>query len=143
MAMFRRNPASKATKEVKAAAKAGGVQLDLSGRGLAVLPGEIGTCAELQWLVVSGNALTGLPLELHSCTKLHVLDASNNEITSLNPGVLPACLPVCAPVDAFSLFFCDRWLVTCCHFPTWWKRGAWENGWQCLALSFGLRFHMR
>ena len=57
--------------------------LDLSGEGLTVLPGEIGSLTNLTHLWLWGNQLTALPGEIGNLTNLTYLWLQGNQLTAL------------------------------------------------------------
>jgi alpha-D-glucose phosphate-specific phosphoglucomutase len=61
----------------------GSPRLDLSGLGLATLPGSVGRLTHLQQLVISNNRLTTLPDSLFLLSRLHQLIASDNQLITL------------------------------------------------------------
>ncbi|MGF1991008.1 MAG: COR domain-containing protein [Nostoc sp. ZfuVER08] len=60
-------------------------ELNLSGKGLTTLPGEIGQLTNLQSLDLDGNQLSSLPGEIVQLTNLQSLDLRRNQLSSL-PG---------------------------------------------------------
>lgn len=62
----------------------GGPELDMSGRGLAAIPGDVFSRTELTRLDLSDNRLTGAPqAEIRQLQKLKFLDLSGNDLTGL------------------------------------------------------------
>lgn len=61
--------------------------LDLSDKGIARLPEEIGRLVNLQYLDVSGNQLTPLPEWLGQLVNLQQLNLRDNQITDLPPSL--------------------------------------------------------
>ncbi|MFN6495574.1 MAG: COR domain-containing protein [Nostoc sp. DedQUE01] len=70
---------------IKQAAKDKVTKLDLFGKGLTTLPGEIGQLTNLQTLNLSSNQLSSLPAEIGRLTNLQSLYLSSNKLSSL-PG---------------------------------------------------------
>ncbi len=58
-------------------------KLNLSGKGLIMLPGEIGKLTNLQTLDLSYNQLSSLPREIVQLTNLRSLYLSDNQLSSL------------------------------------------------------------
>jgi Leucine-rich repeat (LRR) protein len=63
-------------------------RLDLSNRGLSVLPPEIGRLTNLEHLDLTGNQLTSLPPEIGRLTNLRTLDLGRNRLTAFPSPVL-------------------------------------------------------
>jgi internalin A len=61
--------------------------LDLSDRGLTLIPKEIGQLTCLNWLILSKNQLVSLPEEIGLLTNLNTLNISDNKLTSLPPEI--------------------------------------------------------
>ena len=59
--------------------------LNLSDRGLAELPPEIGQCGQLRRLYLKGNQLRELPVEIGRCGELRLLNVSDNQLAELPP----------------------------------------------------------
>nr|MDZ8020196.1 COR domain-containing protein [Nostoc sp. SerVER01] len=70
---------------IKQAAKDKVTKLDLFGKGLTTLPGEIGQLTNLQSLDLGDNQLSTLPGEIVQLTNLQSLHLDNNQLSSL-PG---------------------------------------------------------
>ena len=70
-------------ERIEKAKRDGETKLDLSSKGLAELPPEIGQLTQLESLSVSNNQLTSLPPEIGQLTQLTKLDAHGNKLTSL------------------------------------------------------------
>ncbi len=61
-----------------------GSVLDLSGRGLDKIPGDVFSRTNIQELDVSNNNLTGaIQAEIRNLANLRVLNASNNQMTGI------------------------------------------------------------
>ena len=61
--------------------------LDLSNKGLTILPPEIGKLTDLTELILSFNDLTTLPKEIQNLKKLKKLDLRFNQITEFPPEI--------------------------------------------------------
>ena len=72
-------------KVIKKAARTGANELDLSLRGLAEIPAEIGQLKKLKHLDLRDNHLSVLPAEIGQLINLELLDLSSNKLS-----VLPA-----------------------------------------------------
>ena len=72
-------------QRIEEAAREGATELKLGGKGLTVLPPEIGQLYQLQELNLQGNQLTALPPEIGQLTQLRTLDLHNNQLTALPP----------------------------------------------------------
>ena len=75
---------------IEQAAREGTVELDLSGKGISVLPPEIGQLTSLTHLNLSNsyntknkNQLTELPPEIGQLTNLQSINLDNNQLTTL------------------------------------------------------------
>ena len=86
-------------KIIKKAVWDGRTELNLRGKGIRSLPGEIGKLTELTRLDLRENELTSLPAELGKLTKLRRLYLSRNELTSL-----PAELGKLTELMGFNVF---------------------------------------
>ncbi len=80
----------RAREEILGAAGAGASgeavkSLNLSDRGLAELPPEIGKCGQLRRLYLKGNQLRELPAEIGRCGELRLLNVSDNQLAELPP----------------------------------------------------------
>src|SRR5713101_8333028 len=72
---------------IKQAAEEQWTELDLSGKGLASLPAEIGKLTRLVKLHLRENQLTTLPPELGLLTNLQSLNLNYNHLSSLPPEI--------------------------------------------------------
>ncbi|MBD2521372.1 COR domain-containing protein [Nostoc sp. FACHB-133] len=63
-------------------------ELDLSYKGLTILPPEIGQLTNLQSLDLSSNQLSSLPPEIVQLTNLQSLDIGSNQLSSLPPEIV-------------------------------------------------------
>ena len=68
---------------IEEAARDGQAWLDLPGRGIESLPGEIGKLTKKREVDLSRNRLTSVPAEIGNLTKLTVLRLDGNQLTSL------------------------------------------------------------
>ncbi|WP_426058956.1 leucine-rich repeat-containing protein kinase family protein [Hymenobacter sp. B1770] len=62
--------------------------LILTDNQLSELPAEIGTCTQLQKLMLAGNQLRELPEQLAACINLELLRIAANQLTELPPWLL-------------------------------------------------------
>jgi len=58
-------------------------ELDLSGKGIEVLPTAIGKCKSFKKLDLSGNSLSAIPDSITQLTNLQSLDLSSNRISAI------------------------------------------------------------
>jgi small GTP-binding protein len=72
-----------ALQSITQAGREGVTSLDLSRRGLTMLPREIGELRNLRELYLEGNDLRALPIEIGHLVNLQKLNLENNELTSL------------------------------------------------------------
>ncbi|MBE9103954.1 leucine-rich repeat domain-containing protein [Nostoc cf. edaphicum LEGE 07299] len=63
-------------------------ELELSGKGLTILPPEIVQLTNLRSLDLSSNQLSSLPPEIVQLTNLRTLDLSSNQLSSLPPEIV-------------------------------------------------------
>ena len=74
-------------RTIQDCAAAGQQALDLSNRGIAILPPEIGLLSKLITLELNGNRLTSLPVEVTQLKQLAALDLRDNFLADFPPGI--------------------------------------------------------
>ncbi|RCJ25694.1 GTPase [Nostoc sp. ATCC 43529] len=75
-------------KIIEQAAKDKVTELNLSGKGLTTLPGEIGQLTELRSLDLSFNKLSSLRGEIGQLTNLQTLNLRSNQLSSLSEEII-------------------------------------------------------
>ena len=74
---------SKLEALIEQAAREEWEELDLTNKGIEMLPDMIGNCKSLKKLFLARNELTSLPEEINELTNLHFLYLSNNSLSTI------------------------------------------------------------